>query len=492
MAMEGRYAGNAGAISAARRAPAKSSIQAFAVRYRMRMTATLPLHIVILAAGEGKRMKSALPKVLLPLAGRPLLAHVIATARALRPEKIHVVYGHRGEQVQATFADQPDLAWVHQAEQRGTGHAMQLAMPGIPDVGRVLVLYGDVPMIRSAMLQPLVDAGATLAVLTADLPDPRGYGRILLDTANRVRGIVEEKDCSPQQHALRTINSGVIAANAKALRTWLARLDNHNTQGEFYLTDVFGFATADGDSALAIACPDPNAIAGANDAWQLAQLERSYQLRAARNLCAQGIRFADPARFDLRGELHCGRDVEIDIDAVFEGKVELGDGVRIGPFCRIKDSTLAAGTEARAHCDLDGVVTHGPCVIGPFARLRPGTDLAAGAHVGNFVEVKNVSIGENSKANHLSYLGDAAIGANVNIGAGTITCNYDGVNKHRTTIEDGAFIGSNTALVAPVTVGKGATIGAGSTIATDAPAGELTVARARQTTLPGWKRPKKC
>ena len=455
------------------------------------MTAAVPLHIVILAAGEGKRMKSARAKVLLPLAGRPLLAHVIATARTLGAARIHIVYGHRGEQVQAAFADQPDLAWIHQAEQRGTGHAMQLAMPGIPDAARVLVLYGDVPMIRSAMLQPLVDARAPLAVLTANLPDPRGYGRILLDAAHRVRGIVEEKDCTPEQHAICTINSGVIAADAQALRGWLARLDNRNAQGEFYLTDVFGFATQDGRSALAIPCPDPNAIAGANDAWQLAQLERSYQLRAARNLCAQGVRFADPARFDMRGELHCGTDVEIDVDAVFEGKVELGDGVRIGPFCRVKDSTLAAGTLVRSHCDLDGVITRGACVIGPYARLRPGTDLAAGAHVGNFVEVKNATIGADSKANHLTYLGDATIGTQVNIGAGTITCNYDGVNKHRTTIEDGAFIGSNTSLVAPVTIGEDATIGAGSTITGSAPAGELTVARAKQTTVRGWKRPRK-
>lgn len=459
------------------------------MRYRTRMSK--PLHIVILAAGEGKRMKSARAKVLLPLAGRPLLAHVIETARTLGAAKIHVVYGHRGEQVQAAFADQSDLIWVHQAEQRGTGHAMQLAMPGIPDDARVLVLYGDVPMIRSATLKPLAEASAQLAVLTADLPDPRGYGRILLDDTGRVRGIVEEKDCTPQQRAIRTINSGVIAADAKALRGWLARLDNRNAQGEFYLTDVFASATADGNAALAINCVDPNAIAGANDAWQLAQLERSWQLRAARNLCAQGVRFADPARFDLRGELHCGSDVEIDADVICEGKVELGDAVRIGPFCRIKDCTLAAGTEVRAHCDLDGVVTHGACMIGPFARLRPGTELGAGAHVGNFVETKNTTLGENSKANHLTYLGDATVGAGVNIGAGTITCNYDGVNKHRTTIEDGAFIGSNSSLVAPVTIGKEATIGAGSTITTDAPAGELTVSRARQTAIRGWKRPRK-
>ena len=455
------------------------------------MNTTHPLHIVILAAGEGKRMKSARAKVLLPLAGRPMLAHVLDTARALHPAKIHVVYGHRGEQVQAAFAEQTDIAWVHQAEQKGTGHAMQLAIAGIPDAARVLVLYGDVPLIRPTTLQPLVEAQAALAVLAADLPDPTGYGRVLLDAAQRVQGIVEEKDATPAQRAIRTINTGVIAADAKRLRGWVMRLDNKNVQGEFYLTDVFALATADNASALAVLSTDPNAIVGANDAWQLAQLERRYQQRAARNLCAQGVRFADPARFDLRGHVSAGRDVEIDVDVVLEGAVTLGDEVRLGAFCRIRNSTLAAGTVVQAHSDLDGIATHGACVIGPYARLRPGTEIAEGAHVGNFVEVKNAAIGKDSKANHLSYIGDASIGAGVNVGAGTITCNYDGVNKHRTVIEDGVFIGSNTALVAPVTVGKGATIGAGSTITKNAPTGELTVARARQATIPGWKRPQK-
>ena len=455
------------------------------------MNPTHPLHIVVLAAGEGKRMKSARAKVLLPLAGRPMLAHVLATARALHPAKIHVVYGHRGEQVQAAFSDQSDIAWVHQAEQKGTGHAMQLAIASIPEAARVLVLYGDVPLIRPTTLQPLVEAQAALAVLAADLPDPTGYGRVLLDAAQRVTGIVEEKDATPAQRTIRTINTGVIAADARRLRGWLARLDNKNAQGEFYLTDVFALAAADNASALAILSTDPNAIVGANDAWQLAQLERRYQQRAARNLCAQGVRFADPARFDLRGSVNAGRDVEIDVDVVLEGAVTLGDEVRVGAFCRIRNSTLAAGSVVHAHSDLDGVVTHGACVIGPYARLRPGTEIAAGAHVGNFVEVKNASIGTGSKANHLSYIGDATIGAGVNVGAGTITCNYDGINKFRTLIEDGAFIGSNSALVAPVTIGKDATIGAGSTITTDAPPGELTVSRTRQTTVRGWKRPQK-
>jgi len=449
------------------------------------------LHVVILAAGEGKRMKSARAKVLLPLAGRPLLAHVLAAARALSPDAIHIVYGHRGEQVRAAFAGQDDIIWVHQPEQRGTGQAVQLAMARIPDATRVLVLLGDVPLVRAETLQPLATAAAPLAVLVADLADPHGYGRVLRDGNGRVRAIVEEKDCDAAQRAVATVNTGIIAADAVRLRVWLAALRNDNAQREYLITDVFASAAGEGIPAAAIVCADPREAFGANDAWQLSQLERHYQQLRAQALCAQGVRLADPARFDLRGRLTCGVDVEIDVDAVFEGDVRLGDEVHIGPFCRIRDSRLAAGTEVRAHCDLDGVVTHGACVIGPFARLRPGTELADGAHVGNFVEVKNVSIGAKSKANHLTYLGDATVGAGVNIGAGTITCNYDGVNKHRTTIEDGAFIGSNTALVAPITIGRDATVGAGSTLSKSAPPGELTVARTKQTTIAGWKRPRK-
>jgi bifunctional UDP-N-acetylglucosamine pyrophosphorylase/glucosamine-1-phosphate N-acetyltransferase len=455
------------------------------------MSSAAPLHILILAAGEGKRMRSALPKVLLPLAGRPMLAHVVATARELQPDKIHIVFGHRGDQVRAAFADQADLGWILQSEQRGTGHAVQLALAQVPEAARVLVLYGDVPLIRSSTLQPLTDLAAPLAVLTAELLDPRGYGRVIRDGLGQVRAIVEDKDCSDDQRMVTTVNTGIISADASRLRVWVHKLENHNTQGEFYLTDIFAQAASEATPAVMLGCRDEREAFGANDAWQLAQLERHYQMRQAQVLCAQGTRLSDPARLDQRGELDCGQDVQIDVDVVFEGKVELADGVQIGPFCRIKDSRLAAGTQVRAHCDLDGVVTHGACTIGPFARLRPGTELARGAHVGNFVEVKNSTLGENSKANHLSYLGDASIGAQVNIGAGTITCNYDGVNKHRTTIQDGAFIGSNSALVAPVTIGKDATIGAGSTINFDAPAGELTVARARQTTHRGWKRPQK-
>ncbi len=450
-----------------------------------------PLHIVVLAAGEGKRMKSARPKVLLPLAGQPMLAHVLAAARALAPARIHVVHGHRGEQVMAAFAAEADLDWVQQAEQRGTGHAMQLAIPAIPAAARVLVLYGDVPLIRAETLRPLVDAPSALAVLTAQLADPRGYGRVVVDAGGHVQAIVEDKDCSPAQRAITTINTGVVAADADAIRGWLARLDDDNAQREFYLTDIFAFATAEKRPAIAVACDDADEIAGANDPWQLAGLERSYRIRCARALCTAGVRLVDPARIDVRGQVSTGSDVEIDVDVILEGKIELGDDVRIGPFCRVRDSRLATGTIVRSHCDIDGIVTHGACVIGPFARLRPGSEIAAGAHVGNFVEVKNTTIGADSKANHLTYLGDATIGSDVNIGAGTITCNYDGVNKHRTVIEDGAFIGSNSALVAPVTIGKDATIGAGSTIGSDAPAGELTVSRARQTTIKGWKRPTK-
>jgi bifunctional UDP-N-acetylglucosamine pyrophosphorylase/glucosamine-1-phosphate N-acetyltransferase len=450
-----------------------------------------PLHVIILAAGEGKRMKSAQAKVMLPLAGRPMLAHGIDTARALQPVRIHVVYGHRGEQLRRAFATHDDLTWVEQAQQRGTGHAMQLAIAGVPDAARVLVLYGDVPLIRAATLQPLLDAGTALVVLGAELAEPRGYGRIVRDATGHVLAIVEEKDCNAEQRAIRTVNTGIVLAAAQALKGWLAGLRDDNAQGEFYLTDVFAAAAAAGAPAVAVDCADPIEAFGANDPWQLAELERHLQRRQARKLCADGVRIADPGRFDLRGSLVCGRDVEIDVDAVFEGTVQLGDDVRIGPFCRIRNTRLSSGSEVRAHCDLDGVVSHGPCIIGPFARLRPGSELAAGAHVGNFVEVKNATIGAGSKANHLTYLGDATVGAGVNIGAGPITCNYDGANKHRTTIEDGAFIGSNSALVAPVTIGKDATIGAGSTISTDAPAGQLTVSRARQTSVPGWKRPRK-
>jgi bifunctional UDP-N-acetylglucosamine pyrophosphorylase/glucosamine-1-phosphate N-acetyltransferase len=449
------------------------------------------LHVVILAAGEGKRMNSALPKVLLPVAGRPMLAHVIDAARELGAEAIHVVHGHRGEAVRNAFVDQPDLRWVEQAQQLGTGHAVQQAMPNIPDGARVLVLYGDVPLIEAETLKRMLELRGALSVLGAELADPTGYGRLVLNLHGRVEAIVEHRDASEAERAIRIVNTGIVAARAEALREWLSRLGTGNAQGEYYLTDIFAMAADAGDPALLAMVFDPVETEGANDPVQLAALERAWQLRAARRLMQQGVRIADPARFDLRGRVRAGRDVEIDVNVVMEGEIELGDGVRIGPFCRLRDVRLAAGTVVNAHCDLEGVVASGACTVGPFARLRPGTELAEGVHIGNFVETKKTRVGRGSKANHLAYLGDASIGEKVNVGAGTITCNYDGINKFATEIGDGAFIGSNSALVAPVKIGADATIGAGSVITHDAPAGELTVARGRQATIPGWKRPTK-
>lgn len=456
-----------------------------------------PLHVIVLAAGQGKRMRSLRPKVLQPLAGRPLLAHVLATARTLKPAAIHIVHGHGGEQVRAAFADQGDLDWVLQAQQLGTGHAVKLALAEVPNDANVLVLYGDVPLIRSDTLRALVDAvrllgaSAPLGVLTAEFANPTGYGRVLLDPRGRVNAIVEEKDASAEQTRLHTINTGIIVAAAGHLRIWLAEIGAHNAQGEYLLTDIFALAAGAGTPAISLGVDDEAEALGVNDPWQLADLERRYQLRQARALAARGVRMADPARLDVRGEVEVGFDVEIDVDVVLEGQVVLGDGVRIGPFCRLSNVVLSAGSVVNAHCDLDGVESQGACTIGPFARLRPGTELAEGVHIGNFVETKKARIGRGSKANHLSYLGDAEIGAEVNIGAGTITCNYDGLNKHLSRIEDGVFIGSNTALVAPVTIAHGATIGAGSVISKDAPAEQLTVARAKQISLAHWQRPKK-
>ncbi|MGO4222375.1 bifunctional UDP-N-acetylglucosamine diphosphorylase/glucosamine-1-phosphate N-acetyltransferase GlmU [Lysobacter sp. TAF61] len=449
------------------------------------------LHVVILAAGEGKRMKSTTAKVLQKIAGRPMLAHVIETARGLGADGIHVVYGHGGEQVRAAFADQTDLHWTEQEQRLGTGHALQQAMPAVPQDARVLVLYGDVPLIARDTLQHLLAAPGRIAVLVADLEDPSGYGRIVRDPQGRVGRIVEHKDADDEQRQIRTVNTGILVADGAALRNWLQHLGNDNAQGEYYLTDVFASAASEFNAAEMVHVRDPIEVEGANDPWQLAQLERAFQRRAARALCIQGARLTDPARYDQRGQVTVGHDVEIDVDVILEGRVELGDGVRIGPFCRLKDVRLGAGTEIRAHCDLDGVVVEGAAQIGPYSRLRPGTVLADGVHIGNFVETKNARIGVTSKANHLSYIGDAVIGSGVNVGAGTITCNYDGVNKSTTIIEDGAFIGSNSSLVAPVTIGKDATIAAGSVITKNAPDGQLSVARARQMSVEGWVRPKK-
>ncbi len=436
-------------------------------------------------------MKSSLPKVLQRIAGRSMLAHVIDAARGLDPAAIHVVQGHGGDQVRAAFADASGLTWAEQTEQRGTGHAVQQAMPSIPGAARVLVLYGDVPLITTSTLQRLLDAPGKLAVLAAEPDDPDGYGRILRDSEGNVAAIVEQKDASAAQRRIGIINTGVIAAEGESLARWLANLSDDNAQGEYYLTDIFAMAAAEYSGAEIVLVADPVEAEGANDPWQLAQLERAFQQREVRALCAQGVRFADPARIDIRGQVEVGTDVEIDVDVILAGRVALGDGVRIGAFCRLQDVSLAAGSVVRAHCDLEGARSDGAVTIGPFARLRPGTVLSEGVHIGNFVETKNAQLGAGSKANHLTYLGDAVIGSKVNIGAGTITCNYDGANKSTTTIDEGAFIGSNTSLVAPVTIGSNATIAAGSVIGTDAPQGKLTVARARQHTVEGWQRPKK-
>lgn len=449
------------------------------------------LHVIVLAAGEGKRMKSARPKVLMPLAGRPLLAHVLDAARALQPAGLHVVYGHGGAAVQEAFAQCTDISWVHQAEQLGTGHAVKLALPGIPDQARVLVLYGDVPLIQGQTLKTLLDEAAALAVLGAELDDPTGYGRLLVDDAGRVAAIVEEKDADAEQRKVRLTNTGILAADANRLRAWLGRINKNNAQGEYYLTDVFALAAADGQAAACTRLADPMEASGANNPWQLAELETAFRTRCARSLAEQGVRLADPARFDQRGCVAAGRDVEIDVDVILEGDVRLGNNVRIGPFCRLRDVSLGDGTVLASHCDLEGVLAGADCRIGPYARLRPGSELADQVHVGNFVETKKTRIGKGSKANHLSYLGDTEIGTDANIGAGTITCNYDGVHKHRTTIGDRAFVGSNTALVAPLVIGDGATIGAGSVITSDAPAEKLTFERSNQRTLDAWQRPKK-
>jgi bifunctional UDP-N-acetylglucosamine pyrophosphorylase/glucosamine-1-phosphate N-acetyltransferase len=452
---------------------------------------TKALHIVILAAGEGRRMKSALPKVLQKIAGKPMLAHVVDAARALAPEGLHIVYGHGGMQVREAFADQADLRWVEQTEQKGTGHAVLQAMPGIPDSARVLVLYGDVPLIRSETLQAMLAFDASLVVLAAELENPTGYGRVVLDAVGNVAAIVEQKDASTEQRAIHLINTGMIAAHASMLKKWLSMLKNNNSQGEYYLTDIFAAAAHEYQAATVVRCSDVIETEGANDPWQLMQLERAYQLRATKRLAEHGVRFMDATRFDLRGEVNVGTDVEIDANVIIEGKVTLGNGVKIGPFCRLKNVSLADGVQVHPHCDLEGVVAGSNCTIGPFARLRPGTELADAVHIGNFVETKKAKIGKGSKANHLTYLGDAVIGEKVNIGAGTITCNYDGVNKFETKIEDGVFIGSNSALVAPITIGKDATVGAGSVITKNAPAGQLTVSRARQMSLSDWRRPRK-
>jgi len=449
------------------------------------------LHIIILAAGEGTRMQSRLPKVLHTVGGQPMLVHLLQTASSLQPDVIHVVVGSGAERVREACQDFA-VNWVEQAERRGTGHAVDQAMPDVPDDAHVLVLLGDHPLIPAAVLRQMsVSPLPSLAVLTMVLDDPKGYGRIERDRTGRINGIVEERDATPAQRAIHEVNTGIILAQAAPLRHWLQQLECSNSKNEYYLTDIFARAYKEGYEIRAVQAPDPRDLQGANDRRQVAALEHRYRQRMADELMDKGVSLLDPARIDVRGTVTVGRDVVIDINVVLEGDIELGDGVLIGPGCVLTDCTLAAGTIVKAHSVLEGVLTTGACEIGPFARLRPGTELAQGARIGNFVEVKNSRLGENSKASHLSYLGDTQIGQRVNIGAGTITCNYDGVNKFRTVIEDDVFIGSNSQLIAPVTIGEGATIGAGSTISKNAPAGELSLSRAKQTTVEGWKRPQK-
>ena len=449
------------------------------------------MNVVILAAGMGKRMQSALPKVLHPLAGKPLLSHVIDTARSLSPSKLCVIYGHGGEMVPQSL-QAPDLAFAKQEPQLGTGHAVMQALPHLDEAAPTLVLYGDVPLTSAAALRRLLDiAGRNkLAILTIELDDPTGYGRIVREQEQIVR-IVEHKDASEAERAIHEINTGILVAPTAKLKTWLAALSNDNGAGEYYLTDIVAQAVADD---VPVVSAQPDAVwetLGVNSKVQLAELERVYQANLAKTLLEQGVTLADPARIDMRGTLVCGRDVSIDINCIFEGKVELEDGVTIGAHCVIKNARIAKDVSIKPFCHIEDAVVGAGSIIGPYARLRPGTDLAEEVHIGNFVEVKNSRIAASSKANHLAYIGDATIGSRVNVGAGTITCNYDGVNKFRTVIEDEVFIGSDTQLVAPVTVGKGATLGAGTTLTKDAPAGKLTVSRARQVTVEGWQRPVK-
>ena len=451
-----------------------------------------PLHVVILAAGHGRRMRSSLPKVLHLLAGRPLLSHVIAAATALDAVHVHVVRGHGGGVVREAMAS-ADVEWVEQREQLGTGHAVASAMADIPDEATVLVLYGDVPLVNPTTLHETATlaAGSGIALITAVVDDPSGYGRIVRDTDGHVRGIVEEGDATEEQRNIAEINTGILAAHAGKLRDWLQRTGRDNAQGEYYLTDVVALAVEEGLSVRTVPPEAIEEVLGVNDRAQLAALERFHQRRLADALMLDGASLADPARIDIRGDVRTGNDVFIDVNVVFEGDVVLGDRVSIGPGCVIKDTLIERDTEVRAQCVIEGAHIGVACQIGPFARLRPDARLSRDARIGNFVEVKNATMGEGSKASHLTYIGDSRIGRDVNVGAGVVTCNYDGARKHETVIGDNAFIGSGVMLVAPVTVHAGATIGAGSTIGKDAPADALTLSRAPQETFKGWKRPRK-
>ena len=448
--------------------------------------------VVILAAGQGSRMKSALPKVMHGLAGKPMLQHVIDSARRLVPEALHVVIGHGGEQVEQTMAGQA-LDFVWQREQLGTGHAVAQAMPHIGNDSVVLVLYGDVPLTQPETLTQLtrIAAQGDLGLLTVTLEDPTGYGRIIRNAVGDVVAIVEHKDATEQEKLVREVNTGILALPAAALHDWLPRLSADNAQGEYYLTDVIAMAAEEGMRVRAIQPEAEQEVQGVNNRLQLAQLERWYQRQLADALMAEGVTLADPTRIDIRGELQAGQDVLIDINTIFEGEVVLGEGVEVGANCIIRNASIGAGTRVEANSIIDGAVVAENAQIGPFARLRPGTEMAAGSKVGNFVETKKALIGKGSKVNHLTYIGDAELGAEVNVGAGTITCNYDGVNKSQTRIGDGAFIGSNSSLVAPVEVGAGATVGAGSTVTKAVKANQLAVARGKQVNFDNWQRPQK-
>jgi bifunctional UDP-N-acetylglucosamine pyrophosphorylase/glucosamine-1-phosphate N-acetyltransferase len=451
----------------------------------------MKVHAIILAAGQGTRMKSAKPKVLHAVGGTPMLGHVLAAARNAGVEQPHLVLGHGVDAIRDWLAgqpqDPPEVAL--QAQQLGTAHAVQQALPSIPDTARVVVLYGDVPLVPAATIRAVLEAaGNGLAMLTVSLDAPRGYGRILRDPSGRVIGIVEESDATTAQRAIREVNTGIIAAPAKRLKRWLSKVKNLNAKREFYLTDVIALAAKDGVDIVTVTAESPEDVEGVNDAAQLARIERVYQRRQIERLQQGGLYLADPSRFDLRGVLRHGRDVFIDVGVICEGEVVLGDGVKIGPYCLLRDVTLDAGTEVRAYSHLDAASAGQDCVIGPYARLRPGARLADRVHIGNFVEIKQTTLGDDTKANHLAYVGDATVGARVNIGAGVITCNYDGVRKHQTQIGDDAFIGTDSQLVAPVSIGRGAYIAAGSTIVKDAPEGALTINRAReQKSFPNWK-----
>ncbi|MDP3671883.1 MAG: bifunctional UDP-N-acetylglucosamine diphosphorylase/glucosamine-1-phosphate N-acetyltransferase GlmU [Telluria sp.] len=455
------------------------------------------MNVVILAAGMGKRMQSALPKVLHPLAGKPLLLHVIDTARRLAPSKLCVIYGHGGAAVPELVLQHNDAGGAPidtalQEPQLGTGHAVMQAAPQLDDDVPTLILYGDVPLTSAASLERLLAAagGDKLGILTVEQANPFGLGRIVREDGQIVR-IVEEKDASEAERAICEINSGIIVAPTRQLKKWLAALSNNNAQGEYYLTDIVAQAVAEGMQVVSAQPAAEWEVAGVNSKVQLAELERRHQLNIAQALLEQGVTVLDPARIDVRGELVCGRDVTIDVGCVFEGRVVLGDGVSVGAHNVIVNATLAAGVQVKPFCHIEQAVVGEKSIIGPYARLRPGTELAEDVHIGNFVEIKNSQVAAHSKANHLAYVGDSTVGSRVNIGAGAITCNYDGANKYRTVIEDDAFIGSDCQLIAPVTVGKGATLGAGTTLSKDAPAGKLTISRARQVTLDGWQRPVK-